>query len=387
MTLIVDTTRYFKIRSEKETYATINTFLKNGFWVGFRSSTALVHHCNLSIRLFLVGTLFMSARKLHDGIAPVMISVSFGLLLLGSLLTSGISGFSGPFSGPVAEWFLSPLQVAAVVHPADGAQQKLGELHYALGSQLALHGQTLAAEPLLLKATQLLPTNPMVFLLYAHVQDALDQDRNAVEAYERSIRIKPDLVAAHYSLGLLYDREGRLPDAIASLKKAVTLEPNNAYLNYDLGVLFAKQNNYQQSAIYSRQAMETSQGFAESFNNYAFALANLKQYEKALPVINTSLKIKPNNPAALDTKGFIFFGLQRYAEAATFYQKAIDADPTIGEIYLHLGEALEKLNHRAEALRAYETCLTLLPKQSQRNEIESRIQRLRYERILSQKTE
>lgn len=249
-----------------------------------------------------------------------------------------------------------------------------GNFYYTLGTQLAARGQISSAEGMLSKAAKLMPSNPFVHMNYGIVLEALQKNNEALAHYQEALKIDPKMTQALYSIGLLQDKMGRIDEGIASLKQALALEPENSFINYDLGVLYAKKNDYPNSAIYSKKAFEgVGVDFAEAYNNYGYALAQMGKYAEALTAIDQSLKIKPDSAATLDSRGFALYGLARYEEALTAYNEALKLDPTIGEVYLHLGQTQEKLKNYEQAVKAYETYLQLSPEAPDKVQVQAKI--------------
>jgi tetratricopeptide (TPR) repeat protein len=249
-----------------------------------------------------------------------------------------------------------------------------GNFYYTLGTQLAARGQITSAEGMLSKAAKLMPDNPYVHMNYGIVLEALQKSNEALAQYQEALKLDPKMGQALYSMGLLQDKMGRIDEGIISLKKALALEPENGFINYDLGVLYAKKGDYPNSALYSKKALEgTGSDFAEAYNNYGYALAQMGQYTEALVAVDESLKIKPDSAATLDSKGFALYGLARYEEALAAYNEALKLDPTIGEVYLHLGQTQEKLKNYEQAVKAYETYLQLSPEALDKAQVQTKI--------------
>ncbi len=256
--------------------------------------------------------------------------------------------------------------------------QLFGNFYYTLGTQLAARGQISSAETMLAKAAKLTPSNPYVHMNYGIVLEALQKSEEALSQYQEALKYAPRLVQAHYSIGLLQDKLGRIDAGVASLKKALEITPDNNFINYDLGVLYAKKGDYPNSAVYSQKAFE-GQGsdFAEAYNNYGYALAQMGRYSEALEAVERSLKLKPDSAATLDSKGFALYGLGRYEEALAAYNEALKIDPTIGEVYLHLGQTQEKLKKYEQAVKSYETYLQLTPDASDKSQVQAKIAEVR----------
>lgn len=242
-----------------------------------------------------------------------------------------------------------------------------GNFYLTLGAQLAARGQIEAAEKMLGKAAHLLPNDPEVRLSYATVLESSGKEVEAMAEYQEILRIDPDNAQTLYSLGLLEDRMGRIDKGLSLLHSAVLLDPQNFLIHYDLGVLYAKKEDFKNSAIYSKNALEHTSNFAEAYNNYGYALAQLGRYSEALEAVDKSLLLKPDSAAALDSKGFALFGLGCYEEALTAYKQALKEDPSIGEVYLHIAQTYEKLEQTKQSIAAYETYLEMTAKEEGKN--------------------
>ena len=60
----------------------------------------------------------------------------------------------------------------------------------------------------------------------------------AVAAYERALRLKPDHIEAHCNLGIVLKEQGRLDEAVASLDRALRLKPDYVKAHHNLGQAF-----------------------------------------------------------------------------------------------------------------------------------------------------
>ncbi|MDD3108152.1 MAG: tetratricopeptide repeat protein [Alistipes sp.] len=81
------------------------------------------------------------------------------------------------------------------------------------------------------------------------------------------------------------------------------------------------------------------------FNNYAYFLSLRNEHlDKALTMVQTALRLSPNNPTYLDTYAWILYQMGRYEEARTPMRQAISLDRSNNkELYLHYGDILYKL--------------------------------------------
>ena len=93
-----------------------------------------------------------------------------------------------------------------------------------------------AAEADLLKALELRPDQPNVlnYLAYSWIEQGRNLKR-AEDMVSKAVASKPDDGYIVDSLGWVYFRQGRFPDAVAQLEKAVELRPGDPTINDHLG--------------------------------------------------------------------------------------------------------------------------------------------------------
>ena len=75
----------------------------------------------------------------------------------------------------------------------------------------------------------------------------LDRLVDARAAYLEALRLNPNLAVANAHLGLVFQREGQLADALVWLKKAVELEPKNAACHEWLAELYDEMDEPDES--------------------------------------------------------------------------------------------------------------------------------------------
>ena len=272
---------------------------------------------------------------------------------------------------------LTPAQALTTALPSldRDLNRPTGTLLYAISAQLASRGELLAAESLLQPAIGLMPQDAMIWVTYAYVLEGLGKHQLAADYYQQALDLDSTLFQARYSLAMLLDKMGKTRQGIFHLHKAIAQTPKNAMMYYDLGVLYARINDFPQAAEFSRLATVYDATLSEGFNNQAYALAHLNRLDDALKAINQALALKPESAAALDSKGYVLLKMGKYSEALQVFLEAADKDPTIGEIYLHLGQVHEKLGDAPAMIAAYQRYLELTPEAANRASVEAKLLR------------
>ncbi|MCC5657103.1 tetratricopeptide repeat protein [Nostoc sp. XA010] len=73
---------------------------------------------------------------------------------------------------------------------------------------------------------------------------AADWQKNAVVYYQTAIALQPDLVEAHYNLGVVLQQQGKWEEAIACYQKALEFNPQHQEANMNLAQIY--QTQYQE---------------------------------------------------------------------------------------------------------------------------------------------
>ncbi len=73
----------------------------------------------------------------------------------------------------------------------------------------------------------------------ANVKTELDK---AAEQLNQAIQAKPDFASAHYNLAIMYEREGRLKDAISKMEQVLTVNNKDIGVGFQLAILYYRDN-------------------------------------------------------------------------------------------------------------------------------------------------
>lgn len=115
----------------------------------------------------------------------------------------------------------------------------------------------------------------------------------AAEALNRSISVKPDYAPAHYNLGLVYERQGRVQDAITKLEQVLMADTKNIGVAFQLSILYYRNNEKDKS----RMVLEQIIAMDPAYSNARWYLASLYEeegkYDDAIAQIE---KVKELNP-------------------------------------------------------------------------------------------
>lgn len=208
------------------------------------------------------------------------------------------------------------------------------ELTYQLGWVQVQSEDFESAEKNLKKAITLSEQDPNLearsSMLLGALLSQLRRWDDATAVYEDVLKlsdIDPDLTRrARVSLSNSYVQGGDLKNGQRILEEVYENAPDDPGVNNDLGYLYADQG---------------------------------VQLEKALKMIELAVAAEPENPAFLDSLGWVYFKLKQYDKALEALQKA-NADPDYQDSTLleHLGDVQNALGDQEAALASYEKALS-----------------------------
>jgi tetratricopeptide (TPR) repeat protein len=146
-------------------------------------------------------------------------------------------------------------------------------------------------------------------------------------------------------------------ESFTLLGNAIKTFPNSVELSYDYAMTAERQLKFDVMEAELRKIIKLKPEFAAAYNalGYSFADRNIKLPE-AQTLIETALKLQPNDHYMIDSLGWVHYRLGNLDKAADLLRKAyeIQNDP---EIAAHLGEVLWKKGQQDEAKKIWANAL------------------------------
>ncbi len=167
-----------------------------------------------------------------------------------------------------------------------------------------------------------------LFLAEGEILRDANKYADAYEVYSMALQQMPDNPQLLYARALTAEKMGRVDEAIADLELIVKNEPNNA----------------------------------ESLNALGYTLVDLThRIAEGKKYIEKALKLKPDDPAILDSMGWAYYRLGQHQKALQYLQQAFAKlkDP---EIAAHLGEVLWVMGNKEQARQIWDEALRETPK-------------------------
>ncbi len=149
--------------------------------------------------------------------------------------------------------------------------------------------------------------------------------------------------------------------AMVVYEEALERFPDNPELLYAHALTAERVDRIDLLESNLRAILEKDPENAQALNALGYTLADrTERFEEAFELIGRALILMPDDPAILDSMGWVLHRMGRYEEALTYLQQAFD-HLVDGEIAAHLGATLWMLDRRDEAQTVWQRALEVAP--------------------------
>ncbi len=142
-----------------------------------------------------------------------------------------------------------------------------------------------------------------------------DDKENATREFNKRLHAEPSSVLAHYGLGLVLERDGKIHEALSFFKKALRENKKS------IPILFSMATAYQ----------------------------TIGQYEQSVSILQNALRLAPKDKEILYLYALALQNLERHSEAATIYERLTFLPPVKDRVYYNLGLVYGRENNLAMA--------------------------------------
>jgi Flp pilus assembly protein TadD len=221
------------------------------------------------------------------------------------------------------------------------------------------------AESLLLKVTELDPNDFRAWFDLAFVYNVTDRKAQAIDAYRKSIALKPTVQEANLNLGLLLAEAGKKDEAAKYLRAATTLKPDSkssagVYRAWLSLAQVLKETAPAESIAAFREAAKLQPNDPEPHLSLANAVeksdpaASEAEYKQALA-------LDPKSTDAMAGLVNLYTSNNRLGEAQNLLRAYLQLEPGNPTANLQMGRILVKAQKPEEALTYFETGLKSRP--------------------------
>ena len=205
------------------------------------------------------------------------------------------------------------------------------------------------------------PYSDFAWFSLANMNLNIDNNEEAIRAFEFAIVINDNFLEAHFNLGSTFMKVDRFDEAIASFKKSLIPEFQDPVTHNFIGHCYIVQEKNYEAISHFEQAIDFSPEYADGWLGMAVAYSNLEQYNESLLYIEKALKLNPKNHYYQYYLADVMFNLERFDEAEKIYKTVYESDIENTGIYIDFAEVLIINGKDQEALELLVTGITNFP--------------------------
>lgn len=204
------------------------------------------------------------------------------------------------------------------------------------------------------------PQDARLLLLLGRVEESAGRVAEAEQAYRKAVQLDSSSASARRQLGLLLAKRGLHEDARAHIDRSLVGDPENLGTLMIAGMLSERLGEARAAMRYYRELLDHHPEFYPAANNLAYLYAEQGiELPEALRLAEIAVAARPDHAGFNDTLGLVLLRLGRPEKAHRHLKLAATRAPDRAMIWVHLGMAEERLERRADAIRAYESAARL----------------------------
>lgn len=184
----------------------------------------------------------------------------------------------------------------------------------------------------------------------------------AIKEFQKAIQLDPANSDAHRELALVYENLGKSEEAEKAYKKAIELKPDYWAGYNHLAIFYYFTAQYFEAEKMWRKVIELTPDNVRGYYNLGALYSKIGRDDLAIEVLKKSLEIKPDWVAASNL-GTIYFFQEKFAEAMSMFERAIELGENNYEIWGNLADTYRyTLGYAEKAPPAYQHAIELAKK-------------------------
>ena len=199
------------------------------------------------------------------------------------------------------------------------------------------------------------------YFMWGNTMHALELYKEAITAYDKAIRLKPDYAKAYNNRGAAKGSLGQYNTSIADCNQALRLKPDLAEAYNNRGIAKADLGQHSAAITDFDKAIQLKPDYANAYLGRGSAKSNLGQYFVAVTDFDKAIRLKPDFAQAYYNRGTAKLYLRRYSAAIENFDKTIHLTPNFTEAYINRGSTKTLLGQYEGAILDFDKAIQLKP--------------------------
>ena len=163
---------------------------------------------------------------------------------------------------------------------------------------------------------------------------------DALDAFLHMRDLGPEAVEGWFNCGLVYQKMGRLDEALASYQEAVRIAPDNPKTWCNLSAVWFERGDPTEAERDARRSLELKPDYARAWDNLASALGSMNRLTDAAEACQKAIHFQPGLHSAWFKFGVVNFQLDNMVVATEAFNMAGD-NPDFFHYVLYYGAMIE----------------------------------------------
>lgn len=267
--------------------------------------------------------------------------------------------------------WLEDRQAEAVLEIERALQNNPGwaEGHGLLGNYAMQLSNYAVAEDQFRRVLRLDPQDTDIWLSLGLIYERVGRIDTAIKTYRQAVSYAPDNASARNRLAIALAEAGRAEEAVVEASEAVRLAPADAYARTNLADLLSDRGRLKEAIVEYQRAVMSDPGSSLIRYNFGLALEADGRTEEAFNEYQQVLRQEsarlhscsddepgehPILAGAHCRLGKMLLITNEFDEAILHFAEAVSAEPSEGEWRFELGAALSKMGKTAESLKEWQ---------------------------------
>jgi len=166
-------------------------------------------------------------------------------------------------------------------------------------------------------------------------QENVDQ---AIDAFKKSLMYNPRQPEIYMILGEIYGNKGMIDEAINAYKKLTELEPKLAAAYGALSAMYERKGMLDEAIEANKKVIELEPKFWLAHSNLGSLYLGTGKYEEAIESFQRTIELQPDSPVPYNNLGIAYTQQREYTEAEKAFKQAIKIVPEFDASYLNLAK-------------------------------------------------
>ncbi len=162
-----------------------------------------------------------------------------------------------------------------------------------------------------------------------------------------------DKTVYHFNLGVYYQKQGNIANAIKEYEAVLLLDPNNAEAHNNLGVIYREQNELDRAAEHYQFVVSLNPGMEEAHNNLGVIYYIKGNFREAGAEYRKALELNPGNLKSLINVGLVYKSQGQTQKAIEVMEDVLKEDTFQTEAHYNLAILYEEMGHQEMAVWHY----------------------------------